>query len=436
MSNHTTHYACLLLLLAAGVAEPAAAQFTYTVYAGAAYSDDIALANDADRVGQTELIPGLGFSWNRQGADLEAHVLGNLEYHYYPDSRFSSQSLVSLTGEAFWTLAPQRFGISIADYASVQPVNTLASDGPRNQQQTNVLSLAPVFRFRLGNVLQGQLKLRHAISTAEESQAFDSRRTRLALALTRELDATSRLSFNAAAGRVDLENNEFAPDYTRQDVFIGYHNKLAHLDLNAAVGGTRIFFDRVGLPSQSGTLARLGLDWHATTRNTFGVHARRQLGDAVENMMLGPLGTDLADSGGSISTGSAATTGQVFVERALELAWAYEGTRAGFSITPHYRQIDYVNNSRLDRTGRGAYLTFNLRLRPTLVFAASTSWEDFRYDTLGRQDQTALSRIGLRYQRNRHWSWRTSLSYRQRDSDAPGASFHETRLYVGVAYQR
>lgn len=435
MSKHRTRFAIPAMLALASISTPAAAQFTYTVYAGAAWSDNITLANDGETVGQAALIPGLDFSWNREGADLEAHVTGNLEYHYYPDSSFDSQTQVLMSGQAFWTLAPRRFGIAIADYASVQPVNRLANDTPSNQQQTNVFSLSPVLRFRLGELLLGRVELRHVISTAEQTQAFDSRRTRLALALTRELDATSQLSFNVAAGRVDLDHNERAPDYTRQDVFVGYHNSVAHLELSAALGGTRIFFDRTGLPSQSGTLARLGLDWHLSTHNTLGLSGRRQLGDAVENMMLGPPGTDL-DNPGGITTGSAVINGQVFVERAIELAWTYQGQRAGFSITPHYRTIDYVNLSRLDRTARGAYLTFDMRVRPNLTLAASTSWEDFRYDTLDRQDKASMGMIGIRYQRNRHWSWRANLSYRHRSSTTVGANYHETRLYVGVSYQR
>ena len=167
--SSSTRLARSISLALAIVATPAlAGQFDYSFYGGVEHSDNINLSATAP-VSQWVLIPGFGFDYAQQGATLQTHVTGAAEYRNYMGGPYANQKLGELAGLANWTVLPERLDFTAQDYASVQPVSTLSSDAPGNQQQTNVLAVGPTLHFDLGRALRGQAELRYINSRASRT---------------------------------------------------------------------------------------------------------------------------------------------------------------------------------------------------------------------------------------------------------------------------
>src|SRR6185437_4148968 len=204
--------------------------------------------------------------FTQQGSTIQANVAGTLEYRDYLGGAFSNQKVALLSGQANWTVLPQRLDFTVQDFAGVQPLSTLSSDGPDNQQQTNVLVLGPTLYFRLGNTVHGQGELRYINSDASKTKEFNSSRGEAALRLYKELNATDQLSFNDVTGTSGQPpgNGLINPDYDRNQLFGRYVRQLSRFNLDAALGWSQIDFNAA--PSVSSSLLRLTLGWQATQR--------------------------------------------------------------------------------------------------------------------------------------------------------------------------
>lgn len=424
----------LALALIATSARATASQFDYDLYAGVLHSDNITLTGDRP-ISQSVLIPGVDFTWDQQGADLKAHAIGNLEYLDYLGSRFRNQTAVQLTGQALWTLSPERLDLVVQDYAGIQPLDSLASDAPNNRQQTNVFMAGPVLHFRLGGTVRGQAELRFINSYAEKTDNFNSNRTQAAVRMIKDVSPTTQVSLNLDAEHINLYKDDVDPNYDRREAFVHYASKLTRLDLDLQAGATRIAYDRAGMRSRTSPLLRASAAWTVTAENSLTLSGRRQYSDAVQDLMLQPGSNPLSNDFG-ISTGDTMVNPQVFLERKVELAYGFRGERLSVTVAPYYRKLAYLGDNHYDQTGRGGDAGLAYRLSPTLALQASASRENLRYDTMGRLDKSLIAGIGIVNQRTPHWSWRAALTHKYRHSSMPGQSYDETQVYFGVVYKR
>lgn len=439
MSRPTQLASGVALALALAPLAGTAAEFNYTLYAGLERSDNIQLVS-THPIGQTSLIPGFNFSLVEQGTDVQANVIGDMQYRDYLGSRFSSQTQTSLAGTVNWSVLPQRLDLTVDDYASVQPVDYLASDAPSNQQQTNVLSLGPTLHFGVGNGFNGQAELRYLNSYAQKTQGFNSQRGMAALRLLRQLNPTDLLSFNAEQRHVVFKNHDQGnADYNSTELYSRYVSKLAKLDIDAALGWSRITFGQANHGTETSPLARLSLTWHATDRSAFGVAGSRQYSDAAEGLMQ-PItpGTTVLTGGinGDSNTGSITVTSEVYLERRAEVNYSYRTARLLFTVAPRYSRLTYSGSPTFNQTAREFRAGLDYNLSPTAILSGYFEKERRSYQTQDRKDHATSYVVSLTRQVNVHWSWRANFSRRWRTSNVPGAGFNENRVYVGVSYTR
>src|SRR5262249_24858637 len=149
---------------------------------------------------------------------------------------FDNQVRGQLATVVNWIISPRRLTFDFEDYASVQPVDILASNAPNNQQQTNVFTLGPTLNLRFDPTWYGQADLRVSDSTASVTHEFDSVRVLGALRALKELNATDQLSANVEDQNVHFTNSIGGPDYDRYSAYGRYQSKLASLDLDLALG--------------------------------------------------------------------------------------------------------------------------------------------------------------------------------------------------------
>jgi hypothetical protein len=408
-----------------------AAQFDYSLYAGVEHSNNINLSHE-NPISEDVLIPGLNFTYEQQGSTLQANVFGALEYHDYTHGKFDNQTQTQLAGQANWTMLPQRLDFSVEDFASVQPVDSLASNSPDNQQQTNVIALGPTLHLHFGDALRGQFELRYINSYASKVDNFNSSRGLAAARLFREINPTDQLSVNVESQHVDFTNNGSA-NYDRHEIYVGYSSKLAQFDVGAALGWSKLDFDRA--PGDSSPLLQLTLGWRPTQRSTFSLSGAYQYSDAAQGM-LPSQGQTLGAAINSVNVGNAVIDSQVYQERSLQATYSLRTERLTVSVTPLFRKLHYLNDTTFDQTARGGNVTLGYLLRPQLTLSALITGEKLTYQTLDRHDRTVRFGLDLSRQWTRHWSANISVDRQRRNSDVPSQSYRETRIFLGVMFRR
>lgn len=429
-----THAVPLVLAMLSGPV--VAAQFDYTLYAGVEHSNNINLSASAP-VSQWVLTPGFGFNYAQQGAVLQANVTGTAEYFDYLGGSYSNHVFGNLAGRMNWMVLPKRLDFVVQDYASVQPISSLYSDAPNNQQQTNAFSAGPTLYFNLGSAIRGQMDLRYINSRASRTTTFDSSRGEAALRIFRDVSPTSHLSLNLETQKVNFDASS-ETDYHRDEAFVRYVSKLARLDLDVAAGWSRIRLDS-STGSATSPLVRIDIGWNADSRNVFAVSYERSYSDATQDLIhlarpmeSGTRATIPLD----IQTGGVVMGGGIYLERRAQASYSYRGERFTASLSPWYRKLHYVEGVQPDETGHGADIEVDYRLSPRLTLSGFANYEREHYTTLARRDVTRNAGLALRQSINQHWSWRASLTDRRRTSTSLDSAYRAKEIYLGVVYRR
>jgi len=422
------------LACALGAAPTFAAELNYSIYAGVANSDNINLSADQP-ISQNILIPGMNFSLDQQGAVLQATAAGNVEYRDYLGNRFSDQTQVQLAGQANWTVIPSRLDFIVRDYAGIQPVDRLSSNGPDNQQQTNVFAAGPTMYFRLADTLRAQAELQYVDSYAEKSKDFNSQRSQAALHVLKDLNATDQLSANIGRQNVTLDPRADNPDFDRTELYGRYVSKLSRFNLDLTVGWSKIDFDQAGMRTTTSPMQRVEIGWDPTHRSGLALSASRGYSDAAADMLASPNQV-IEGTGRGINISNVVINSQVYLERQIEGRYTFTGERLIFTVAPYYHKYNYVADPTNDQISRGGTVNLDFRLRPTLLLSAVASAEKTAYDTLARRDRSTIYGVTLSQQRSTHWGWRTSFSHQDRKSNVAGQGYRENQVYFAVIYSR
>ncbi|MEP6633975.1 MAG: hypothetical protein ABJA62_07165, partial [Luteimonas sp.] len=361
-----------------------AARIDFEIGASVLHSDNIGL-DSSNAVSDTVLSPQLRFKIEQAGSAWRINARGDLQYLDYRDNTFDDQFRGAFSGQARWTMLPERLEFTFEDYLSRQPVDTLAAFNPNNEQQTNVFVTGPSLFARFGERTRGQLDLRYTNSYAEENKAFDSDRYNGALRLVRELTPSKRLSGNLEATRVNFDLDTPNSDYKRYDGYINYASRLRAGNIGFDVGYTRLELED-GRGSASSPLARGNIDWRVSPRSTLSADLSYQFSDAAQDLALNDVGPDtpiIGDTGNP----QIPVAPQVFRERRLELGYQFAGQRLNVQVRPYYQRIHYVDTLTSDQSDRGGLFQLDYKLRARWVLSFRAVREDRDYDDLSRTDR-------------------------------------------------
>lgn len=418
--------------LAAAWSDASAWRFDYSVEAGLLHSDNINLS-PVDPVRETVLIPHLDFGLTHAGSRVNVDVGGVLEYREYLKDSYGSEFRGTFNGRVNWLLVPERLTWTFADNLGLYPVSLRGPDVPGNLQQTNVFSTGPTLRFRFTPSLQGQAEARWSDSHAEETGAFDSSRLSGAFRLLHDFSTTRHLSGNVEVEDVDFDDDLLADDYRRYSAYAGYTQSLARIDLDLALGYSRLEFDRGG--DSSGPLLRTSADWRATDRSTFGFGATWRYSDAATSLAEGGAAFDTGLDG--VGVGGALITPDVYRERRLDASYLYQGVRLNLASTLYASRFRYEQDTLLvdaDRNEIGLGFTLGYLLRPLLTLGITGEATRRRFVDSGSTDRDHRYGLFLAQQFARHWSWRADLSRNERNAGSGADSYDENALYLRLIY--
>jgi hypothetical protein len=421
-----------------------AVTFDYQATMGVEHNDNITLS-ETDPTSTDILEPSFGFTVDEQGSTVQASANGFVQYRDFTGGEFSDEFRSQLAAHLNWAIAPERFNLIVEDYLGVQPINALDPNTPGNQQQSNVFAIGPIFDFRLGETMRGQAAVSYINSYADKTDEFNSQRAAGVLRAIKDLSSISTISANLSDERIDYQNNDVSPDYSRYNLFGRYTRKWSKLDLVADLGYTWLKYSSNTTDDRDNPLARATVTWHPTERSAFAANFAYQYSDAATDMIVVPVpGAPIPDA---ITTGVAQVTSQAYLERALSVGYSFHDALVDFSVMPYYRMLDYIqttpfdeteaiNGLGLDQTIRGLNASVGWRLRPLLTIGFGAGGENIQYDQIDREDKDYTLTAFLTQQWSRHWSGRLTLTHYKRESDAPGQTADQNIVYFAVTYSR
>ena len=419
-------------MLVAACGDASAWRLDYTLEAGILHSDNINLS-PVDPVREDVLVPRLDFGLTHAGARVNVDLGGSLEHRTYLQDTYSSEFRGTFDGRLNWLLLPERLSWTFADNLGLYPVSLRAPDVPGNLQQTNVFSTGPTLRFRFTPALQGQAEARWSDSHAEETGAFDSSRLFGAFRLLHDFSTTRHLSGNIEVEDVDFDDDLLAEDYRRHSAYAGYTQSLARIDLDLALGYSRLEFDRGG--SSSGPLLRASADWRVTDRSTFGFGVTSRYSDAATSLAEGGAAFDTGLDG--VAVGNALITPDVYRERRLDTSYLYQGVRLNLASTLYASRFRYEQDASLvdaDRDEIGLGFTLGYLLRPLLTLGVTAEATRREFVDSDSTDRDYRYGIFFTQQFARRWSWRADLSRNERNAGSDADSYDENALYLRLIY--
>jgi hypothetical protein len=391
-----------------------------------------------DPTSQDILQPTFNFAYTQQGSKVQAQVTGVIQYVDYLQSFYGNEFRGQLSGTLNWVIAPQRLNFAVQDYSSVEPVSIRASNAPSNQQQVNVFVAGPTLSFRMGSALRGEADLRYVNTTASKTKDFNSQRELGAFRAIRDLNPTDTLSLNAEAVHVDFSNVDPLVNPNRYNQYNGYFRYQSHLnrlDLDFSLGGSRTTFSQ-GLGEHSGALVRAGISWRMSPRNTLQVNASDQLADSTANLIETPSLTAPDVTALSVQVGRTAISPVVYRDQSLNLGYAFQGPRLGFTLTPFYARLRQLNGDDLSRNGYGAIAGVTYLLRPLMTLGFTVADQTTEYLSDHSRDRDTSYSVNLARQLTQHWSWSVALNHQDRNSTRPGFDYHENQVFLILYYRR
>jgi hypothetical protein len=421
-----------LALLAALPCPAESLRVDYVLGASLLHSDNINLsetAPDSDSV----LSPEVSFEATQSGSSTAFKARGRLQYLDYRDNTFDDEARGEFAGQFNWMLLPQRLTLVVEDYLGRQPVDITAGYNPGNQQQINVFTAGPSLFAHFGKATRGQLDVRYSDTYAEVAREFNGSRYMAAGRLFRDLGTSRWLSANVEASRIRFDLDP-SSDYDRYDAYVGYRHESRRIDMDVAVGYTRL--EQEGAAGdESSPLARAQLDWQVAPRSMLSARASYQFADTASDLVAESSRLDTL-----VIEDVAAPTGlvgpAVYRQRRYEVGYQFTGERWNFQVRPYLERTDYNDAALVGWETRGGYVDAEYQLRPRLNLTLSAVREDREFADGSRNDRDTLARIGLTYEFSRHLSGSIGWQRRERDSDVPGQDYRENVATVSVSYRR
>ena len=396
------------------------------------YSDNIGLSEN-NTEDDFVASPQVSFTASRNSSALRLQARGSLAFVDYLGDTFSDEFRGDLAGQLEWVFSPDRAELVVRDTLSREPIDTLRSFSPGNQQEVNVFVAGPRLLAHFGPATTGKFDLRYGNTYAQDDPTFNGDRWGAAATLERDLSETDQIG--AVVEYLDARfDDQGSSDYTLTNAYASYTRDRPALYLNLDLGGSRM--DRRDRPSETGSLVRAEVDWYVSPRSTLSANVRHQFSDPAQYLLDRIDTPELALPGLETMGSGVEISGGVFREHYVEVAYHYAGDRVSFDLRPYYNRTGYFEQTAPSQHGKGVLLAIDYRLRQLTHLVFTAERENQSFDDLSRDDHDLTATIALLDQLTRHWSWRVDLQHRERDSTAPGQGYDENSIFLAFVYRR
>ncbi len=413
----------IALTLASGAS---AAELEYGVDVGIGTSDNIARVPANAAESETIATAGVDFRLQREGSLVNADVDLDLSYFDYRDDTFDSEVTGMAQANVLLAFIPNRFEWVLQDSFGQTELSPFAAATPANRENINYFTTGPNFRMRLGSAGVLTVFGRYSMTDFEDTPLDDERMTG-GITLARELSARSSLSFNAVSERIEFDNSLFGSNFDRQSAYLRYDIEGARTRIGAEAGYTELHDQGV---TSSSPLLELDIARDISERSTVTLRGSVRSSDAAS-----ALRADNVIGGGVPGQQGQVSTADPFETRNVTLAWQFDTTRTGVTLSAGYEKDVYENLSLLDRS-RDVYQASAYRqITPRIRLTALASRFANDYGSAGFEDEETHLGLRLSWNVGGHLFVEIDLDDFSHDSSNPLVSFDETRAFLRLAWR-
>lgn len=430
----------IAMALALGTLLPSRASafdLEYDLGTHVSYSDNITLSQ-TDPEDDTVVAPTVRFQVSQAGADVQIDGRGLLQYTDYLDDTYADELRAEFTGGLYWEILPSRLTMVFQDYLSQQNVEYRTRSTPDNLQQVNFFVVGPSFNAQFNPATRGQFDLRYGNTYAEESEAFNGDRYSAAARIRREITATTEITGNLEAARIEYDPAGAAANYDRWDAYFAFKLRRPMLDLSLEIGHSELDLATGG--NASSPLVRGEAALELSARSHLRADLRYQLTDATQYLVTPMLDQLEGRRYFDLNYPDISVNPDVFRERSVRTSYEYNNTRTSLRLMPYYRRIAYLNPPVAgpvnDQDIKGVTFEIEYRLRPLLALELYLAREERDYVDDSRNDKNTTIDIGLAKRFTRHWSGRVGAGYRKNTSSASGEGYEENVAVLSIEYRR
>lgn len=482
---------------ASGMAQVLQRQIGYIdLVGGLAYTSNTFLTSGA-AVGSGIAVAGTSADYSYQGTELDADLLGNIDWIEYLHHSMSNESYSGLTNETLRSIEGEPYGQltgtallgrptdtvqwQLSDGFGEQMANPLAAPTPQALQWVNHVTTGP--DINLNFALRDRLTLFGQYTrTTYQSSPYDSQGYNAGAVLTHGMSALSALSLLMATSHTEfLDTAELVSvpgavdSYDIRTVALGYNAGLARTQITASAGYNAVSYPEAysGGRYPSGTQGRptgaLQLSHQLSPFETLylkGQDAYESSGSSLLSPPAGIAGSAIGSAPAALTTilsgpwaatemqptiatgvipqaGFGVVSGVAvaapFDERTGTLGWAFQHARTGLSLAATVMQERFVEQSTFDLNAWIASAGWLRQLTPTLSFQLQGFQSFYHFTQLHADTRSSIASITLSKQLARMTFSAYAEWLHQSSSVPPGVSlpialYSDELIGVNVSY--
>lgn len=389
-------------------------EFSFSLRAGATYSDNITRAA-VDEESETSFDLGVRMGFARDEGRLWSNLAADLEYRTYNHETYEDEVVGGLDGILTYWFVPERFSWIVQDNFGQTFTDPRAVETPDNRQNTNYFSTGPDVLLPLGGRTALLLRARFSDAAYERTDT-DNQRLSGTLGLERQLGPRTSVSLNGTAERVEYEDEALNSNYDRQSAYVGFEAEGARTALGLQAGYTALhdFGD-----TTDGPLLDLSVSRRLTSRSMLALNAGTHLTDTANAFRR-----DQSLRGVILGSEDTIVSHDPFQSDFATLAWTLERARSTIRLAADWRAEDHERDVALDRESLGARLTVSRQLRSTLSAALHGAWQHEDFDESGIDFDEWSAGVGF------GWSFARNLAISLRGDHIEGSG--DTPLGAGL----
>lgn len=427
LNSLKSKFRIFLIFLAFATSSSAFAQaedFSYSIRAGAGYSDNLTRL-PSDEVDDTILLVGVDMSFSRESRGFDALVNTDIEYRDYQDRQIDGETIGSIDAELDFKLVPDSFSWIVADTFGQIQSDPFEAETPLNREWLNTFSTGPDIRFAIGAANLIELSGRYVDSNFETSDT-DNQSVGGRVSFVRALSRARQFSINFATNDTEFDNSVLNDDFDRDLAYFGFTSETSRSNLVVRLG-----FNELQIESAKfdGPLIEVSFERDLTSSSGFEISYEQRLTDAADRFR--DLDAD-ASSFGDVQ--NIAGVGDPFEVSSTMARFNFGRGTASLSMFAEHEVNEYLLAVQLDRTRLEYGLEGGWQMGSRVSAALGGTVIRTTFDNTTREDDDFVIRGQLSVRLSRTLQLALELNHLDRDSNNSDFDYTENQAFLTIRY--
>jgi hypothetical protein len=375
---------------------------------------------------QTLALTGIDFGWIRTGSQLEANVIGNFDYLYFPQGAYPSYLLGRFDGQTSLSLFEDHLKWYLQDDFGDGQLDPFTPATPTNLERINDLTTGPEFMLRPTSDTMLQAGARYAIATYETSPLNGSRTVENVM-LQHQLSPHSDVALGADAEQLRFDNTILNPDYDRSRFYARYDLTGVRTQVTVVAGETQ---SNDGGARVATPLVQFNLTHAVTPETSVNVTAGRELTDAADAF------SDVrSGAAGGVAVAPVAQTTEDYLRSYATGALQFTARRTTLGASVYWERDTYAIDDIFDVTRASLELRAGRQLSEVLSASIFGMIMRSQYFNQGGDINTHTLGADITWQAGRTLSVEGRYFHDFQSTAGSGFGFSANTVFVTVTYR-